>query len=648
MAPLSVKTGRRRDGHARLPEMKIGPYEVAGVLGEGGSGRVYRGRAPDGREVAIKVLLERRRDALARFERESRLLARLGQDEGFVPVVELGESPELGPYVVMPFLSGGDLRARLRAGPLPVDETVELGTRLGRALGRAHELGVIHRDVKPGNVLFARSSEKLSDGQPLLADFGLAKHFDREAPGGSASASLSKTGSFRGTLGYTPPEQLTDAKSVGPQADVYALGVVLYECLAGHLPHEAATVVELLVKVTDGKRVPLKTARRDVPHAVAAVVERALAHDPRKRFENGAELAAALEAARSTPDARWLRVAVLGALVLAAGGLVTARVLLPRDPVAVVPATSPGLAPAPPPTPRATTPRDLAREAEQALRRHEIGRADGLLARAAASAADDALVLAVRAHLECLRDNDDKALTLAGHALDLDPRSVVALLTRSAIRTVRGDLRRALEDARLASEIDPEDGHALLSCAQTRRNMGDFRAALRDLAKAVAVEPELENDFRFHLVRAVARMDAGDDLAAARADLDRALELDPKDIMALTSRAQLRLAASDWKGTLDDANRAIELGDDTCATWTKRSIANCQLGDAPLALSDAEHAVARNPQDAGAYAARAQAKLALHADSATDDLERALSLGLDAERAAAARKAFDEARGKRP
>jgi tetratricopeptide (TPR) repeat protein len=627
--------------------MKIGPYEVAGVIGEGGSGRVYHGRAPDGREVAVKVLLERRGDAVARFERESRLLARLGQAEGFIPVVDLGESLEVGPYFVMPFLEGGDLRARLRKGPLPVGEAVELGIRLARALGRAHELGVIHRDVKPGNVLFARSGERPSECQPLLGDLGLAKHFDREAPGGSASASLSKTGSFRGTLAYTPPEQLTDAKSVGPAADVYALGVVLYECLAGHLPHDAGTVVELLVKVTDGKRVPLRTARRDVPNAVAAVVERALAHDPRKRFANGAELAAALEAARSAPETWGRRVPVLVALLLAAGGLVTARALLPRDPVAVAPVPGSTAAPAPSPTPRAATPRDLAREAEQALRRRELARADELLGRAAASAADDALVLAVRAHLECLRDNDDQALALAGRALDRDPRSVVALLTRSSIRTVRGDLRRALEDARLASEIDSGDGHALLSCAQACRNMGDFREALRDLAKAITVEPELENDFRFHLVRAIARMDAGNDLAGARADLDRALELDPKDVMALTSRAQLRLGASDWKGALDDANRAIELGDDTSATWSKRSIANTQLGHAQLALSDAEHAIARNPQDAAAYAARAQAKLALDADGATDDLERALTLGLDPERAAAARRAFDEARGKR-
>ncbi|MBX3467611.1 MAG: protein kinase [Planctomycetes bacterium] len=266
----------------------IGSYRVEGELGHGGLGVVLRARGPDGAEVALKVLRAPSDPAAARFEREVRLLGTFGEEEGFVPLLDSGRTAE-GPFLVMPLLSGGTLRERLQAtGPLDPAAALALVRPLAEALGRAHARGVVHRDVKPENVLFT------GDGRALVADLGLAKHFQAGAPGASASVALSRTGEMRGTLGYMAPEQLTDGKTAGPPADVHALGAVLYECLVGTSPFAAEDVLALLARVASGEHVPLSAARPDAPPALADLVERCLAHDPARRPPDAAALAVEL------------------------------------------------------------------------------------------------------------------------------------------------------------------------------------------------------------------------------------------------------------------------------------------------------------------------------------------------------------------
>src|SRR5579871_1285510 len=136
--------------------MRVGAYEIQEELGRGGMGVVYRARGPRGEDVAVKVLRRDSgdRDAFARFEREQRLVAALGKDEGFVQLLDAGVS-EHGPYLVMPFVPGSTLRQRLKQGALGVEEAVKLGHALAQALGQAHARGIVHRDLKPENVLFA-------------------------------------------------------------------------------------------------------------------------------------------------------------------------------------------------------------------------------------------------------------------------------------------------------------------------------------------------------------------------------------------------------------------------------------------------------------------------------------------------------------
>jgi WD40 repeat protein/predicted Ser/Thr protein kinase len=296
--------------------VKVGPYEVLGELGRGGAGVVYRARATSGDEVAVKLLVRPDPQTLARFERERRLLAELKEEDGFVPLLDAGSAPQ-GPYIVMPFLRGGTLRTKLARGRLGIDESLALARSLATALARAHESGIVHRDLKPENVLFG-------DGpRPLVADLGLAKHFE-----GGESTPLSKTNEYRGTIGYMAPEQAADAKSVGPPADVFSLGAILYECLTGTAPFDGATAIEVLTRTEDKRYERLRSRRPDAPAWLERAIDRALEPRPEDRFQDTRDFARALEPGAPASRRR-------AALVLAgvgAGAVALALVARDREP----------------------------------------------------------------------------------------------------------------------------------------------------------------------------------------------------------------------------------------------------------------------------------------------------------------------------
>ncbi len=315
--------------------MKVGPYEVLGTLGRGGAATVYRARSPSGDEVALKVLNVVDRDRLARFERESRLLATFTILDGFVPLLGSGRVPS-GPYLVMPIIRGGTLRERLEEGPLAVRETIALGRDLASALARAHAKGIVHRDLKPENVLF-------HEGLPLVADLGLGKHFDVDSPGASQSVSVSMPGQIHGTFGYMPPEQMMDAKSVGPEADVFALGAILYECLAGRPAFVGETFGALIASVTSGVKEPLDRVAPEAPAWLVATIERALAPRPEDRYPDAASLLEELSRERRERRSRK-RVAVAASVIVSIGAvaiLAAARSSKTPPPAAAPPSPAP-------------------------------------------------------------------------------------------------------------------------------------------------------------------------------------------------------------------------------------------------------------------------------------------------------------------
>lgn len=265
------------------PPEKLGKYDLVSPLGQGGMGVVWRARQVDlGRDVAIKIMLSGEHaseEMLERFRREARLAAKL-QDPGIVHVFDYGNEGRLH-YFVMELVEGQSLKELIAKGPLPVDRAVRIAADAAKALGAAHDAGVVHRDVKPGNLLID------TKGRVRVADFGLAKDL--------SDASLTATGTVVGTPSYMAPEQAAgEISRISPRTDVYALGAVLYEMLTGRPPF-TGTALAVLRQIDSQAPTPLSKLNPAVPSAVEAVVMRALEKEPEPRFANGKELAMALE-----------------------------------------------------------------------------------------------------------------------------------------------------------------------------------------------------------------------------------------------------------------------------------------------------------------------------------------------------------------
>ena len=559
--------------------MILGPYRDLVAVGSGGMGAVFRGRAPDGRDVAIKVLTRVDAATRSRFEREKRLLGAFGEREGFVPLLDAGESPG-GPYLVMPFIGGGTLRERLARGALGVEPTVALGEALASALGRAHERGIVHRDLKPENVLFTL------DGRPLIADLGLAKHFDRGASGASQSASMSAHGVLRGTAGYMPPEQMTDSKSAGPPADVFALGAILYECLAGQPAFAGATPLEILSNASASSWRPLSVAAPAAPAWLASVVERALARAPTDRFPDGHALRHAFAPGERIRRGSRLVPGVL-AIACVASGLLLARTWQPT---------------ASPLSGRSAT--DLAGLAEEKLRKGDV---DGAIEDATAAIRLDpgrAGAWVVRGVARQKRRDHRGAIEDSSRAIELDPKLAEAWQTRGTARGDLSDRPGALDDLNRAIQLAP--GFAEAWCNRgIMRNLGDdHEGAIADATRAIELAPGLAPAWRG---RAAARGKLGE-IREAVLDATRAIELDPRDPLAWMIRAAERNKDGDSKGAIEDATRAIELAPLEPWAWKTRAEVRERARDSREAIEDATRAIEIDPRMAEAWGVRASAR----------------------------------------
>jgi hypothetical protein len=273
---------------------QLGKYRILELIGRGGMGVVYLAEdSALGRMVALKVLApeiaedEKLRE---RFVRESRLAASL-EHSNIVPIYEAGEADgQL--YIAMRYVKGTDLKSLLRTeGPLPPAKAEAILRQVGSALDAAHAKGLVHRDVKSANVLLAREEEGAPTGEAYLSDFGLTKR-------ATSLSGLTATGQFLGTLDYAAPEQLR-GEPIDARSDIYSLGCVLYECLTGEVPfkrdHEAALVYAHLKESPPSVR----NRRPDLPPAMDRVIARAMAKDPKARFQRCAEMAQALQTARA-------------------------------------------------------------------------------------------------------------------------------------------------------------------------------------------------------------------------------------------------------------------------------------------------------------------------------------------------------------
>jgi WD40 repeat protein len=262
------------------PAPTVPGYEVLEELGRGGMGVVYLARQLHlQRLVALKVLNPGgvdRAEGRARFQTEAEAVARL-QHPNIVQVFEVGECRGT-PYFSLEYCPGGSLRGHLQASPLPARRAAEVVQALAHGVQAAHSKGVIHRDLNPANVLLTE------DGTPKVADFGLARRLD--------DTGRTQSGVVLGTPSYMAPEQAAgQGKRVGPAADVYALGAILYECLTGRPPFKAASLMETLRQVTSEEPVQPALLQPGVPPDLETVCLKCLHKEPEKRYASAADLA---------------------------------------------------------------------------------------------------------------------------------------------------------------------------------------------------------------------------------------------------------------------------------------------------------------------------------------------------------------------
>jgi eukaryotic-like serine/threonine-protein kinase len=255
-------------------------YDVVRPLGSGGMGEVYLARDRVlGRDVALKVLRKQYAgdDEFAeRFKREAMSAASLSHPN-IIQVYDRGETEEGASYIAMEYVPGGTLKERIfRDGPLEAADAAGVGAQVAGALGAAHDRGMVHRDIKPQNVLLT------ARGGAKVADFGIAR--------AGSSATISRTGSVMGTAGYMSPEQAL-GKPATPKSDLYSLGVVLYEALTGELPYTADNPIAVSMKhVNEPLRPPIELNPR-LPRGMNAIVTKLLAKDPEDRYADADELA---------------------------------------------------------------------------------------------------------------------------------------------------------------------------------------------------------------------------------------------------------------------------------------------------------------------------------------------------------------------
>jgi serine/threonine protein kinase/tetratricopeptide (TPR) repeat protein len=264
--------------------VRFGSYDIVEEIGKGGMATVYRARQQSvDRDVAIKVIkgnIKDDHDAIQRFQREARVIARL-EHPHILPIYDFDGTHE-PPYIVMRYLDGGTLKDVMKQGLLPLSEVAYLIQQVASALDYAHRQGIVHRDIKPSNILIDR------EGNAFVSDLGIA----RITGGGDGQRKgITMSGAIIGTPEYMSPEQAMGLPDIDSKADIYSLGVMLFEMLTGQLPYTADTTMGILLKHIQSPVPSVREKNADLPETIDEILERALAKEPEGRYASAGEIA---------------------------------------------------------------------------------------------------------------------------------------------------------------------------------------------------------------------------------------------------------------------------------------------------------------------------------------------------------------------
>jgi tetratricopeptide (TPR) repeat protein len=609
---------------------RIGTYEAIEEIARGGMGVVFRARDQrDGREVALKVQLPlgdgaRARRAMWRFHTEATVLRRL-QHPNLVPVLDAGEAPQ-GSYLAMELVEGKSLGQALEAnGPFAPREAARIARSLAEALDCAHASGVLHRDVKPDNVLLTEG------GVPRLTDFGLAKDLEASIAGQSLAT---QEGGFLGSPGYLPPEQaFGELDQIGPTSDVYGVGATLFAMLTGEPPYTGDSLVEVVGAMQGSLPDPRERAP-GVDADLAALCRRCLARDPNDRPGSARELSDALQAylrgERREPRSRPLLppLAAAGAvalMVLAAGiskwseeptAVQTPQVA--EQPVAETPAPEAPEADAPAtepvPEPAATGPEPREQPGTE-LRHPQLESDDG-----------EANRWFQQGQFHAQREDRELAIQAYTEALALDPHYTAARYNRALLYSEAEAFEGAISDLEACVQLFPGWIPAWQELARVLALAGRSADAVQAYDVALRLQPEWAVGY---YQRGLLRDEAGDDEGAI-ADYGAALDLDPTIAVAYVNRGVLRDNAGDHAGALADYDRAIALDPMDPVIHCNRGVAQRKAGDVVRAIEDFSRALALDPNYQPARIARGQAFAANDQWArAGEDFDKALTFAPD-------------------
>src|SRR5664280_3722778 len=284
---------------------KLGPYEIVSPLGAGGMGEVYLARDTRlNRSVAVKILpshLSKDPEAKQRFDREARTISSLNHPN-ICTLHDVGHQDGID-YLVMEHLEGQTLAERLSKGPLPLDQVLKYGAEICEGLERAHRSSVVHRDLKPGNIMLTKTGAK-------LMDFGLAKQSVASATAASGLTATAKTpqgsqpltaqGTVVGTFQYMSPEQI-EGKEADAHSDIFAFGAVLYEMVAGKRPFSGKSQISLASSILESDPAPISAVKPQTPSAFEHVVTTCLQKNPEERYQTAHDIKLELQWIAETP-----------------------------------------------------------------------------------------------------------------------------------------------------------------------------------------------------------------------------------------------------------------------------------------------------------------------------------------------------------